>query len=203
MGTTGKMQFNEPRMKQLLEKMPKPNRVAFAAAAAERLYPYYLNFHKKTHLGKPDVLRDALTFVWEDLHDRKMDEGKLKQLIIECKALIPEEDDSWIDETEFAENSVVAIIYTLECKRTGEAQDAIRAARRSYYTVDSFVTWKNDIDISANDAEEIILANPLVQAELTYQAEDLNDLSEPDVNFAKIRKRAESNAGFLLAPEPH
>src|SRR5215813_2861971 len=197
------MQFNEPRLKRSLERMPKPNRVAFAAASAERLYPYYLNFHKKTNLGKPDVLRDALTFVWENLHDRMMEEERLKQLIIECKALIPEEDDSWVDETEFAENSVVAIYCTLKCKQTGEAQDAIWAARRSYDTVDSFVTWKNDIDISADDAEEIILANPHVQAELTYQAEDLNDLSEPDVNFAKIRERAESNAGFLLARSAH
>src|SRR5262245_28415495 len=145
METTRRMQFNEPRIKQFLERMPKPNRVAFAAASAERLYPYYLNFYKKTNLGKPDVLRDALTFVWQDLHDRRMEEERLKQLIIECNALIPEEDDGWIIETGLAENSVVGTIYTLECKQTGEVQDAIWAAQRSYETVDSFVTWKNNV----------------------------------------------------------
>ena len=34
--------------------------------------------------------------------------------------------------------------------------------------------------------------------ELKYQAEDLDDLSEATVDFAKVYDRAKSNAGFIL-----
>ncbi len=61
------------------------------------------------------------------------------------------------------------------------------AARQTYEAYDTYIGGLDD----AYEYEESIDAHPLVQAELTHQARDLDDLAAPGLNADAIRRVAE------------
>jgi hypothetical protein len=197
--------FDEPRLISELGNLPPPLRVAFAAACAERQMCAYRRFEESHGRKPPNALDVALQETWAH-PDPPQDPEALEQQIEALMDLVPQEGDlqgAWTQDSTNAQNAGMAALYALRTKLRGDPQEAAWAARVAYEALDNFVINSEDIDTNKPGEQLRVLAHPLVQAELTRQRIDLEDLrtyitdSLPAV-IARVRNRAvaDSNRFF-------
>lgn len=84
----------------------------------------------------------------------------------------------------------------------------LRTPRRPLYdALDHFVTSQDDIDPDTAEAEELILSNPLIQAEFLRQQRDLRELlavnrQHEAALVQKIRQRAKAESVSVFNQGP-
>ena len=83
------LHYDEPDLVARLARLPSKLRVAFAALCAERQLPNYIQFWERSGLGNPNVLKEALESIWEDVRGRPLTRAELETLLERCMALIP------------------------------------------------------------------------------------------------------------------
>ncbi len=121
-----------------------------------------------------------------------------------CMGLIPPDDDASLGtESAYAEDACVAVVYALECRRSGDSQEAMWSAERATSTLDTFVINRDNVNLNALGAERRILADPLIQAELARQLRDLDELlgaADEDVKqvAARFRDRAKAEGRIFF-----
>lgn len=201
MVTGATLRYDEPALVERLTRLAPRARAVFAAACAERMLPAYRWVQRRTGRGDPDRLSEALSALWRDLEEGGVD---LKAHLDEAHALVPEEDEDWIDECTYAEHAAAAVAYAIRAQLTEDPQEAAWAARQVYEALDFRVTTRDDIDLNAPGAEQRIVGDPLIQQELTRQQRDLEALSrradEPTAVAALIRQQAEQAAPEVFDP---
>jgi uncharacterized protein YjaG (DUF416 family) len=179
--------YNERSLADLLQQLPPPFRTAFAAAAAERLFPTYVAFADRTGHGDPLKIRGILDRLWLDLEGKQVSAEQAQEDIDVCMSLIPQEDlEPWVVEQVYAENATAAVAYALTSRQTGETQEAIWAARQVYEALDHFIIARDRIDINSSGAEGTIMSHPLMQNELQRQDRDLRDLASGMQQFSSV-----------------
>lgn len=199
--------YDERELVGQLERLPAKLRAAFAAACAQRLLPAYEAFAKKSHRGDARRLASILERLWSDLQGFPLPEAELGAQLEACMSLIPAEDDApWIEEQAGAEDAGAAVAYALRARAGGKSQEAAWAARRSYEAIDHHLTHRAGIDPSAPGGEERLRRHPLVQAELTRQRRDLEDLRRgveagDTAVVERIRSRAVDEASVMFATD--
>jgi len=167
------MTFDENGIVRQLEQVAKPVRGAFAAAAAERLMPMYLRFHERTTQGDPARLENALEAAWRGVSGQSRDD-ELGSWQAVAEALVPDEDDSWTDDSAFAQHAAAAVAYALRSLRSTDPREAGWAARQVYEAADyAELARKGAVDINEPGAERRILTSDLVQFALAGIHEDL------------------------------
>lgn len=164
--------YDEANLVGTLATLRATERVAFAAACAERLFPAYLAFCQRTERDDHADVRSILDHVWDVL----VSEGKEVDWLpadLEGSAgiLLGEDRESWSVDQAYADDAAAAVVYTLRALRGGNPQEAGWAARRAYEAVDHYVAYT----LGLEDENEI-LNHPLVQAELARQERDLDEL---------------------------
>jgi uncharacterized protein YjaG (DUF416 family) len=200
------LQFDEPCLIARLAKLPNELRVAFAALCAERQLPNYIQFSARSGLGNPNVLREALGSIWEDLQGRSVSNAQLESILERCMALIPNGSADTEEETAYADDAAASVAYTLRARLAGDPQEAARAARRAYESVDQFILSQFNSTIVRRDREALMASHPLAQAELQRQQTDLQDLQSacaqkplPATVISDLRDRARRDAEFFLS----
>lgn len=188
--TESMLRYDEARLTEALTALPSTARAMFAATCAERMLPVYRWFKRRTDYGDPAALELALEEVWRSFggHVSKYLESR-RELI---EDLVPGEDDSWVDESAYAQNATAAVAYAIGALLTGSVSDAVAASYQPYEALDYRVTNRDDVDINAADAERSIVSDPLIQQELRRQRRDLETLS-----------RASDSSEALLAASAH
>ncbi|HYA00675.1 MAG TPA: DUF416 family protein [Candidatus Binatia bacterium] len=68
-------------------------RVAFAALAAERLLPYYRQFHAETRWGSAGPLERAIDLAWEHVTIHRVSHEVLHEACGACELVVPDTDD--------------------------------------------------------------------------------------------------------------
>lgn len=215
------LRFDEGGLIRQLQLLSPRLRVAFAAACAERLLPAYARFAERSGQGAPGELASMLERLWLDLEGDPMGTDEIQRYIDRCMALIPDEDagKSAADQAcapdpiaaarakaeevvaameAQADDAAAAAAYAVRCRQTGEAQDAAWAGGRAYEAVDNWVLNRGGIDTNRPGAEERVLSDPVVQAELERQQRDLDELlgiaDEGDTAGAVAQVRARAKA---------
>jgi uncharacterized protein YjaG (DUF416 family) len=88
--------FDEASLILELEQLHPEHRAVFAATVAERLFPAYLSFSRRTGRGNPPVLKALLEGLWLGIEAKRVgarDEGEKIALAI---GLAPrEEEQPW------------------------------------------------------------------------------------------------------------
>jgi hypothetical protein len=198
--TSVERRYDEPALVAVLSGLDRDRQVVFAATCAERLLPAYARFHQKTGLGDPATLRLTLDAAWAQIQEdqESLAEGYRETL----DALTPGECADWSVETGLAENAAASVGYTIDVAMEGGPQDAAWAARQVYEATDLWVRNRDDVDFNVEGAEERVLADPIVQAELGRQQRDLTELVHgKDRSLAELatflRRRAAVDAGGL------
>lgn len=200
--------FNEQSLVTDLGRLPSPFRVVFAAACAERFLPAYVSFSGRTGRGDATMLSAILERLWLDVQGDRMDTRQVQENVDLLMDLIPQEDaGSWVPEQAWAEDAAAAVAYALRCRQNGQAQEAAWAARRAYEALDHFVIAKEGIDTNKAGAAQLVLAHPLVQAELLRQQRDLRELlaenQEDLLQVAqRMRQRAKVESEVIFQPKP-
>jgi uncharacterized protein YjaG (DUF416 family) len=164
--------------------------------------PAYVRFQEQSGRGNSRELAAILERLWRDLEGDPMTSLDIDVSIERCMSLIPREDEGpWIEQQAAAEDAVMALAYALRCRKTGESQEAAWAARCCYEALDHFVINRDDIDVNEAGAEAVVVAEPLVQAELIRQQRDLDVLrlhgEEKDI-AARLRLRAVAEASLVF-----
>jgi uncharacterized protein YjaG (DUF416 family)/GNAT superfamily N-acetyltransferase len=191
--------YDEAGLVRRLGRLMKAQRVAFAAACAERLLP---SFDVVWRQGDEDApsLRGILDRVWADASGESLPGADLEAQLHICMTLIPDEDDDkWGQGHQYVDDAASAVAYALcTIQSGGQAQEAAWAARRAYEAVDLFVTERLGIE-----DEEAVMRHPLTQAELTRQRQDLDELTaggdSPDV-LRTLRARAAADGVAMFTP---
>ncbi|HEY3176230.1 MAG TPA: DUF416 family protein [Candidatus Polarisedimenticolia bacterium] len=201
------LRFDEPDLVRSLNRLPPKLRAAFAAACAQRLLPAYDSFARKSHRGDSLRLASILERLWSDLQGHPMPKEELSANLATCMSLIPAEDDApWFEEQAYAEDAGAAIAYALRALAGGDSQEAAWAGRRAYEAVDHHLTHRVGIDASGPGGEEQLRLHPLVQAELSRQRRDLEELRQAadagdTAIVERIRSRALAEASRLFEPQ--
>lgn len=199
------LRFDEEEMSRTLKRLPESLRTAFATAAVERLS---LAYTKAQSVGRSSaaIFGALIDRLWRDLQGEQMNEKELQEALETCSRLISDNQSSgsWQNEKDAADDAVTALCYAFRARQTGSVQEAIWAARRVYEALDNFVLNRAGIDTTVSMVEHFVLADPLIQAELARQRDDLQALSDGShavqANLIKqIRQRAKSNADEFFA----
>jgi len=197
--------YQEAQLVERLTDISPWARAAFAAACAERLFPSYRRYLARAGSDDGGALRRMLDTTWGAAAGVPPPRGaELADLIDSCMDLIPSsEEGPPIPELPVAEDFGAAVAYGLRCLENEDPQEAAWAARRAYEAMDNVVLRRTGIDVNAPDAEERIMANPLIQTELGYQEEDLAVLEKNAVEAQRpvveqIRSRAVQRAHTLF-----
>jgi uncharacterized protein YjaG (DUF416 family) len=201
------LRYDEPKVIKTLANLPSKLRVAFALLCAERALPGYVAFCERTGNGNVEALNSILDRVWRDLGGSAMSEEELDASFERAMNLIPPEDQgTWSHEQAYAEDAAAAVAYAVRSRKRGDPQDAAWAARRTYEALDSFVINHHGTSPGPLGAEERILSHPIIQAELSRQNRDLNELLKaasipgPSATLAALRAQAKEDAKSLFDP---
>jgi len=167
--------FDEMQLTQELRDLAPVGRIAFSAACAERQRP---NLSRSTANGSGDVTASfaaAIDAVWQHLLGTPLHDAEVADLIRRCERVMRNEDseEGWREEVMYAENAGAAVIYTLKCVQTEDPQMAVWAARQSIEALDSYLWERLTADFDDEPSEEMVLAHPLLQAEVRRQRDDL------------------------------
>lgn len=200
--------YDEASHLERLEQLPTRSRVVFALLTACRMLPAYQRFHERTGRGDAAALDELAERLWLDVTGTPMSSDEVDAGAARCLELIPLEEDGWDPETQpYAENAATALTCAFRARQDGDPQHAVWAAQCAYEILDHHVfalLGKPKFDA---EVERAVLANPLVQAELTRQHRDLEDLAhlhptgDLDAHLPVMRERTRQAARAFFGSE--
>jgi len=188
---------------QSLDKLSSKYRTVFAASCCERLIPNYVAFSIMDNWGPPDVLENALEFVWVSLQVPRLDAQHVRALIQACQKIIPDTEDFTSLFSGAALNAAAAVCYTLMCLEDGKLEHAVYAGRLAIETIESYLHTVNkpSLAVSFHDPtfSEWLDQAPLFISEMDLQRKTIQSLqSYPalDKAFLDAIRRSSSVTGI-------
>ena len=198
------LDFDEPDLVVRLARLPSKLRVAFAALCGERQSPNYIQFSERSGWGDPNVLKDALESIWQDIQGQPLTKDQLETILERCMTSIPTEDTE--GDTANAEDAAASVAYTIRSRLADDPQEAAWAAQCAYNAL--WHLLMSQIESTSIEPEHVrfVRSHPLVQAELRRQQADLQELqlvsaetSLPGSVISDLRDRARRDAEFFRA----
>jgi uncharacterized protein YjaG (DUF416 family) len=190
------MEYDESVIEARLTALPKPARVLFAVACAERLMPLFASYCGTTPTTEFAAARGALDDAWSATGDEAKITVELRDSVSKVEALIPDEEaeGAVFPGVAFAENAVASVAYTLRTWLCDTPRDAMWAGRQLYETADLVV----QLTVSAGTKEQGgNTASPQATEQATRWILTLLD-SVKRVTPAKLRAEAEADGRSLL-----
>lgn len=142
----------------------------------ERMLPNFERFSDEARFGDAAILRAGLDAVWQWLRDDEIPPN-LDDLREAADAQAPIAEDFRSIYTSAALDAANVTAITLEAMRDSEVAKAVEVASLARDTVDIYVQEAWQLDPGDPDFERVILADPLMQAELRRQDEDIETLT--------------------------
>jgi hypothetical protein len=129
-----------------------------------------------------------------------MSEQEVATMIDRATELLPGEDHRpWVLEQGAAEDAVSAVLYSLRSRQSGLPEEAGWAAAVACDALDDFVINRDDIDTNVPGSEARLVADPLMQAELTRQQRDLEQLLQGMTTVQGLQERSKLEAVQFIA----
>lgn len=170
--------FDEITLRVRLEALSSWRCVGFMLLCCDRMLPNYERFSSEEGVGDVLVLREGLRVAWSWLATSQLVEG-LAQLRDECKRQAPNTEDFHSVFTSSALDAANAIEILLEALEmpSQAASLAVEVAALACDTVDLYIQAHRNLDPASKSFETEILEDPLMQAELHRQEDDLELIS--------------------------
>jgi uncharacterized protein len=180
-----------------LAALPPLKRLAFLLSCAERMYPNYLEFHRRHGWGRPEVIRRALDLVWSSLEGKDVGDD-IPAVQQQCEEVMPDtEDFDTIYVSSALDAAVVAsiLLSLLQDQDVGKVLEGLSLARD---TVDMYVQELEGMDPGDPNLEDRIARHPLMKQETRrwLEALDLLErtvLSQPS-GMAELKRQWRSPA---------
>jgi uncharacterized protein YjaG (DUF416 family) len=152
--------------------------LAFAASCCERSLPNYFIFSRAERWGDPDCLGGMLDNVWDYLREGRPSVEVLLSKKDRCLELAPDSENFPANSelAAAAQEAVFMVTVLLEFCAYPDNRHAIRIAGFARDTIDRRVHLKEGLECIAPDFESRIASDPLMNAEMRKQQEDLEEL---------------------------
>lgn len=185
--TTRVLRFDDLSLLAILSSFTKTQRAVFAAACAERLVPTLSD-----NPSMPEFLavtaRTGLDLLWRCLEGDSVPVNALARARQEVVARIPH-DDSGVESHWLATDVMASVCYAIESVTSDQSAPAMLAARAVYEVLDALVQATEHISPVDPNAEQSLLASPLIQRELIRQARDLQEIRAVDARTQHMMAR--------------
>lgn len=180
-----------------LQRLGHEDRVAFAAACAERLMHVDRSRAPTSIDGSWPQLCAILERLWNELGGPLPFD--LQRLIDLCEAaLLPDDQGEWTLERAVTEDAVSALAYALRCWKSGHPQEAVWASRRAYEALHYFIDQSEPDSLTWTSQHQSLFDHPLVTAELARQRRDLEELLTVKIAKAQLYARARADAPSFI-----
>ncbi len=182
--------FSHDQLERVLAKLPSQrHRLAFAAGISERLLPNYETFSRDVGWGDPALLRSALDLVWRMVGGGRAMLGEIRELQAQMRMVTPDTENHFASPLTSAALDAASAIH--EALEVGYRDDARRVADIATFasdTVDLFVKARDDMDPNDPLLEVRIVADPLMARELKKQRQDVELLSQAQLDAEFVRR---------------
>lgn len=197
-------------LEQELEKLPPLNRVAFAVACCERLYPHLdilMREVRNEGWNEENFFRIALDEIWQFLAIGKIDTVRVAQLISSCEDNYPHDGNyEYSAESQRAASAIDSILML--CSESNPTpQRTISVVRQASETLFEYIDYLSEYeyddweDKSHQETLEIIAKHPFTVRELAKQTKDLHLLQENHTltpEFLQWLRNSSENGGKSL-----
>lgn len=194
--------FDEVALKQRLQSMQDWQIIAFTSLCCERMLPNFNIFSKETLFGDPLILRKAIDVAWRYIEDQQFppDLNGLKYLV---RLQAPDTELFSSQLTSSALDAANAAAILLDSLEFPKVENAVEVACLSRDTVDIHIQLERCLDPNSPTLEDDILSDSLMQQELLFQNDDLNQIeklpNEPSLAVNILRQIAKKyTAGSLV-----
>jgi uncharacterized protein len=172
----------EPELIQAtLSGLSRRYAVTFAAACCERMLPNYQAFSKAETWGDFPLFQTALDEVWNYVLGAPVSAQRLKRLLSQCEAVVPDTEDFDTLWASHALDASASVCETLELCLDGDVEHAVTVATSSRDSVDMFIQERDGMEYSDPYFEQKILGDALMVRELKRQVDDLTTLRQHPV----------------------
>jgi uncharacterized protein YjaG (DUF416 family) len=144
-------QFDTERASRELERLGRPERVAFAAFWAQRLFPMYLRFSQTGGHGSPARLQHCLDVAWDAAAGRVLGSSDLEACQHELIHLAPDIDAGMLAYA--AMEGAAAAWDCLETVRIGSASHAIRPAEAFGQVIEVYLVRREAATLASSDVD--------------------------------------------------
>jgi uncharacterized protein YjaG (DUF416 family) len=161
-----------------LERLDFTKQLTFAYLTCERLFPNYVYFSRNYNFGNPDVLREAIDYLYLNIFEKHFDKIKIKNLTKKINSNTP-------DPGEFS--TVLASSALDACATISESLDflvdrkILKLKNISTYatdTVDMYIQHIEALDFNKNKNFQLKIDNhPLMKKEIEIQTGIISFLS--------------------------
>jgi hypothetical protein len=187
----------EAELTSRLQRLRQEDRVAFAAACAERLMHVGRSGAPTSISGSWSALCAVLEHLWNELGGPLPID--IQRRIDLCdSALLPDDEGEWSVERAMTEDAVNALAYALRCWKTGHQQDAVWAARRGYEALHYFIEQSEPDSLTWSAQNQSLFDHPLVAAERARQRRDLEELLNEKIAKSQLCARARTEASSFI-----
>lgn len=169
--------YDRAKLIGMISKLSNRDQAAFAASCAQPLLPWWEAYCRHAKLLAPQVLgapRDGLAQIWQYARfEADLDAEKLNVLIAAIDKNTPSDSEPDSALSPYVEDAASSAIYAIQCALTGDPQLALYCSNRLYSVYDDIIIHRNE-DAYTNEVNELeVLADPLIQNELSRQYRDL------------------------------
>lgn len=187
-----KLDLHKQNISKQLEKMTEKQALVFGIKCVERNIPVFNELSKKRDIRK-------LNKVMESINESIYDDKELEEDVIEVVEKLYHED--FEEDIEEIRNQCIGAVMTfIEDISDDKKEAAFAAADFNFDILDAYMFIKYD-DMEVNEVEEMFEEHPLVQAEITFQAEMLNEIMAQK-ETSDMEKWAKSKpAGCILGSD--
>lgn len=162
-----------------LEELDFPRQLAFAYLTCERLYPNYVYFSNNFDFGNPDILKEAIDFLYLNIFKKNPNKNKINNLIKEIEKNTPDTEDFTTTFVSSALDACTAIGDSLDFLVD---KDFLRVKCISTYgtdTVSMYIQELNNLDFNKDKAfQQKIDSHPLMKREVSLQSGIISFLSK-------------------------
>lgn len=189
---------------QRLDQLSERGRTAFAASCCERLIPNYRAFSSMERWGNPQILEDALEWVWAASQSKELDSTYLTHLLHACEEVGPDGDDFESFFTSAAIDAAGAVYYALSSLYDPNPEHSINTGRVAIRTIEDYLFQANADVLAPKIADPVfhdwINEAPLLKTEMRLQKEAIYMLESqsafPSMDTINTLRRASSESGI-------
>jgi uncharacterized protein YjaG (DUF416 family) len=182
--------FDPDLLEYELRRLPRPHRVAFAAACCERLLPNYAEFVREVRWGDTALLRGALDYIWSAIGVGSVSVSgeELNRLIQLCDDVIPDTEDFETSLVSAALDAGTAVVGTLRALLDGDTKHVIEVASYCRDTVHMYIQDRDNLDYRDPLFDIKIERDPLMRREFERQSAILSKLASHPVLDERVVK---------------
>jgi hypothetical protein len=176
------LKFNEISLKSSLESFDNAKCIIFALSCIIRIsesygaYKQFISEDRKVDTGS--AIETLLRFATENsLINDGNNVASLRQFLFDR---IPNQDDVWTSDYPSAESAIICVVYLCDFILKGKRENVAWVGRHVYEAADAAAIRRLDLDLSSENAEEILLSSIEVQSELEHQKRDIETLLQGD-----------------------